>query len=275
MSAERAEADLTNLEARASSLEAELADVRAEMERIKIFLELSSRYGVLRAERNSAPTQSTQSKEADKNTISVTGAPLSEATLTQACRGKSIPDAAIALIRLVGHPLSEEEIVDGLRRGGVTFVSDAPVVNLRFALLRKRKETGALKVTKDKLWDLGDADDGHESEASQSGFVQNRNRNEHAERSRLGLLAARERGVKNGRRSKITPEIQGLAEILMAERVPDKEIARQVGVTIPTFHRWCAHGLVTRFMNPAEAEAELRKRGWTDEQIRTKLVHSD
>jgi hypothetical protein len=257
LSVPQAEADLSNLESRAGALEAELAGVRAEIDRIKIYLELANRYGGGTIGHDSAaPMPSDQLNGAAQTAISANSMPLGDETLIEACRGKSIPDAAIALIRLAGRPLSEEEIVDGLRRGGVTLVSEVPVVNLRFALLRKRRETSAVRMTKDKLWDLGDDDAAHEDEFSQSGFVQNRNRNEHAERSRQGLLAARERGVKHGARSKITDEIKEMVETLMAKKVPAIEIARQAGISVNTYYRWIALGFVNR-MTETHTENDL------------------
>jgi hypothetical protein len=181
--------------------------------------------------------------------------------LIEVCRGKSIPDAAIALIRLAGRPLSEEEIVDQFRRGGVTLVSKNPALNLRFALLRKRRETGAVRLTDDKKhWDLGDNNASPENQTrKQSGFVQNRDRNNHAERSRQGLLAAWERGAKNGRKFTITPEIKEVAESLMAEGVRVGEIAELIGVSAPTFNRWRKLGLVSasKSTNPGPTLSDL------------------
>jgi hypothetical protein len=248
VSIENAQTDLTNLEARANTLEAELADVRAEIERIKIYLELSERYGEDGHGGGAAPktpqVQPVRLNGGAHHPAHGNAAPLEDEPLIQACRGKSIPDAAIELIRLAGRPLSENEIVDRLKRGGVTFVSNTPAVTLRFSLLRKRKESGALKVNNDKLWDLGDSAE-HENEATKhSGFVQNRDRNNHAERSRQGLLEARKRGVKNGRKFSITPEMKEVAESLLAEGARFGEIAKLIGVSSVTFARWRQLGLV-------------------------------
>jgi hypothetical protein len=255
VSVKDAEVDLANREARVSALEAELAAERTEIERIRIYLELSKRYGGSGAIHEPPPPLNGASAEPPSHE---NAAPLEDEPLIQACRGKSIPDASIALIQLAGHPLSEEALVDRLRRGGVTLVSSNPALNLRFALLRKRRETGAVKLTADKkLWDLGE--NPPESEAhKQSGFVQNRDRNNHAERSRQGLLAARERGAKNGRKFTITPEIKEVAESLMAEGMRVGEIAELIGVSAPTFNRWRKLGLVNvnRPSNPGTTSSD-------------------
>jgi hypothetical protein len=246
VSIERAKADLANLEARANALEAELANVRAEIEQIKIFLRLSSKYGVVgEMVHISGHGHVVQSNETDKSRVFIDDSGFSNTVLMDACSGKSIPDAAIELIRLAGRPLSEDAIVDGLQRGGVTLISKTPAVNLRFALLRKRKETGAVKQTDEKLWDLNHSANSESEIHKQSGFVQNRDRNNHAERSRQGLSAARQRGVKNGPRSKITPEIKEIAEGLIVKGVSLKEIAELIGVTAPTLNRWRKSGLLS------------------------------
>jgi hypothetical protein len=218
MSRQQAEADLAQREARASELEAELAAERAEIEQIKIYLKLAQRYGA------GSPTYAfaqVQQLNHLSNPLPQEGLPSDDEPLIEACRGKSIPDAAIALIRLAGRPLSELEIVDQLRRAKVTIVSKTPELNLRFALLRKRKETGAVKLTKDKKhWELDDNPNLQNGAYKRSAFFENRQRNNHAERSRQGLLAARQRGTKNGRRPTYTDE-----------QIRDAMTAREAGAT--------------------------------------------
>jgi hypothetical protein len=221
VSIEAAKADLAKREARASALEAELAAEHAEIERIKIYLELSERYGSTEtATHATQPVQPTHLNGANhRQTDEI--ASLEDEPLIEACRGKSIADAAIALIRLAGRPLSDEEIVDQLLRGKVTIVSKNPILNLHFALLRKRRETGAVKLTKDKRhWDLDENANLENDALKRSAFFQNRQRNDHAERSRQGLLAARERGAKHGRQRSYTDE-----------QIRDAIAAREAGAT--------------------------------------------
>jgi hypothetical protein len=247
VSVETAKADLAKLEARANALEAELAGVRKRMDRLKIYVEVAEEYnGESSAELE--PEQSSLLRLNGSNldsTAETTLPSLEDEPFIEACRGKSIADAAIALIRLAGHPLSEEEIVDQFRRGRVTTVSKNPTLNLRFALMRKRKETGAVMLTEDKKhWDLGDNYD-LDTEVERSAFFANRQRNDHAERSRQGLLAARARGAKHGRPFSITPEQKEVAEGLLAEGERVGEIARLIGVSAVTFNRWRKKGLIT------------------------------
>jgi hypothetical protein len=283
-----AEADLAKLERRAHEIEAKLAAVRAPLEaelnqvlteigNLKIYVEVERRYIDRDANRGPVQVESAHSGEGNKKAVSVNPLPISDEVLAQACRSKSIPDGAIEVIRLAGRPLSEEEIADGLRRAGVTFVTNRPAVNVRFYLLKKRRETGAVKLTDDKRWDI-DENYSPESGPPRSGFVTNRDRNEHAERSRRGLLAARERGAKGGRRSKITPEMKETAERMIAEGARQTEIAKQIGVTLITLQRWCEKGLVSvdssrlagvSFVITQQQKDSLRQRGYTDEQIRT------
>ena len=283
-----AEADLAELGKRVNEIEAELAAVRApleaeltkvhaEMLKIKNFLEMRRRYVERNANRGAVQVHPVESGgAADRSTISINSLPMSDDILAQACRGKSIADAAIALIQVAGHPLSEEELVDGLGRAGVIFVSDNPVLNVHFYLIKKRKETGAVKRTTDKRWAI---DEVH----GRSGAVHNRDKVEHVEKTRRGLLAARERGAKGGRRSKMTPEMKETAERMIAEGARQTEIAKQIGVTPITLQRWREKGLVSdrrtisndslpsglgvSLMITQEQKDNLRKRGYTDEQI--------
>jgi hypothetical protein len=248
VSVETAKADLAKLEARANTLEAELAAVRKRMDRLKIYVEVDEEYnGESSAEPEPEQASLVRLNGANHDSTVETSLPsLEDEPFIEACRGKSIADAAIALIRLAEHPLSEEEIVDQFRRGRVTTVSKNPTLNLRFSLMRKRKETGAVKLTDDKKhWDIGDGPYPEEDGSNRSAFFENRQRNDHAERSRQGLLAARARGAKHGRPFSITPEQREVAEGLLAEGERVGEIARLIGVSAVTFSRWRKKGLIT------------------------------
>jgi hypothetical protein len=289
VSVQDAESDLTKLKARATAIEADLARVRApleaelarvhaDIEEIRTYLKLASRYGERGENRDSVRAPPIQSNGTDKSTISANALPMSDEILAQACRSKSIPDGAIALIRLAGRPLSKEEMADGLRRAGVTFVSDNPANNVHFSLVKKRKDTGAVKLTADKKWTVDESYDPEHETRRSGGFVPNRDRNEHAERTRRGLLAARDRGATPGRRSKITPEMKRAAEEMRAEGISWTEIAKQIGVTPITLQRWREKGIISNgaqlsglgvsLMITQEQKTNLRNRGYTDEQIR-------
>jgi hypothetical protein len=283
VSLQDAEAELAEREKRAAALEAQISAVRAELDselaeigKLKIYVEVERRYIDRNANREPIQIDSSHSGETHKRTVSVKPLPISNEALAQACRGKSIPDSAIEVIRLAGYPLSEEEIVEGLKRAGVTFVSDRPAANVRFYLLKKRAKTRALKLTTDKKWDIDASYLTEPEPVRSSGFVPNRDRNEHTEKSSRGLLAARERGAKGGRRSKITPEMKETAEKLLAESATassKKEIAMQIGVSTQTLQRWINSGVVSvrpsiSLMITQDQRERLRGCGYSEEQIR-------
>lgn len=58
------------------------------------------------------------------------------------------------------------------------------------------------------------------------------------ERTRAGLEIARQRGRKGGRRPKMTRSKIESAKKLLASGVPPKDVARNLGVSIPTLYRW-------------------------------------
>lgn len=59
-----------------------------------------------------------------------------------------------------------------------------------------------------------------------------------AERTRAGLEVARQLGRKGGRKPKMTASKIESAKKLLASGVPPKDVARNLGVSIPTLYRW-------------------------------------
>lgn len=58
------------------------------------------------------------------------------------------------------------------------------------------------------------------------------------ERTRAGLAVARQLGRKGGRRPKMTESKILSAKKLLASGVPPKDVAKDLGVSIPTLYRW-------------------------------------
>ena len=58
------------------------------------------------------------------------------------------------------------------------------------------------------------------------------------ERTRAGLAAAIQLGRKSGRKPKMTISKVESARKLLASGVPPKDVARNLGVSIPTLYRW-------------------------------------
>ena len=58
------------------------------------------------------------------------------------------------------------------------------------------------------------------------------------ERTRAGLEAARQRGRRGGRKRTMTDSKIESAKKLLANGVPPKEVAHNLGVSIPTLYRW-------------------------------------
>ena len=59
------------------------------------------------------------------------------------------------------------------------------------------------------------------------------------ERTRAGLAAARKRGRIGGRKRLMTPSKVKSANKLLKEDQPPREVAENLGVSIPTLYRWC------------------------------------
>lgn len=59
-----------------------------------------------------------------------------------------------------------------------------------------------------------------------------------AERTRAGLAVARQHGRTGGRKRRMTDSKIVSARKLLATGVPPKEVARNLGVSVPTLYRW-------------------------------------
>ena len=58
------------------------------------------------------------------------------------------------------------------------------------------------------------------------------------ERTRAGLEVARQLGRKGGRKPKMTPSKIESARKLLASGMPPREVAQNLGVSVPTLYRW-------------------------------------
>jgi len=58
------------------------------------------------------------------------------------------------------------------------------------------------------------------------------------ERTKAGLIAARQQGRIGGRKRKMTDSKIESAKKLLANGVPPKEVAENLGISIPTLYRW-------------------------------------
>ncbi|MBN8751774.1 MAG: recombinase family protein [Variovorax sp.] len=59
-----------------------------------------------------------------------------------------------------------------------------------------------------------------------------------AERTRAGLEVARQLGRKGGRKRKMTDSKIESARKLLANGVPPRDVAKNLGVSVPTLYRW-------------------------------------
>ncbi len=58
------------------------------------------------------------------------------------------------------------------------------------------------------------------------------------ERTRAGLDVARQLGRKGGRKPKMTESKIESAKKLLASGVPPRDVAKNLGVSVPTLYRW-------------------------------------
>ena len=58
------------------------------------------------------------------------------------------------------------------------------------------------------------------------------------ERTRAGLDAAKQLGRKGGRKPKMTSSKIESAKKLLASGIPPRDVAKDLGVSVPTLYRW-------------------------------------
>jgi DNA invertase Pin-like site-specific DNA recombinase len=78
-----------------------------------------------------------------------------------------------------------------------------------------------------------------------------------AERTRAGLAAARARGRLGGRKRKMTDSKVVSARNLLASGTPPAEVAKNLGVSVPTLYRWVPAGAsIATDRDPASGAAD-------------------
>jgi hypothetical protein len=202
---------------------------------------------------------------AASRSVMVAGKEIPEVTLVLACHGKSIADAALTVLGLVGHAAGEDDLTAALQIGGVTFVSSHPVNSLRFALMRKARDTGAVKEFAPKSWGLTAWPEA--TNPNSTGFVVVRSKGGHMAASLKGLQAAKERGVRLGAPPRITGEhAPRIAELLEA-KTPVKKIAETFGVSAPGMIKAIARLREEGHLPPSPAGVLLQRLAEIDESM--------
>jgi hypothetical protein len=146
--------------------------------------------------------------------------------------GKSLPECAVIIIRQAGRALTEAEIVEGLRAGGVQIVSKMPQMNVRRSMARRPD----ILYTKNKKWAVIETPiDGEKLPQKR---VVNNFTTSHAESTRIGIAAAQARGVTVGRAPVITPEKEKMLLEMRSQRLQANEISKALGVSRTTYFNY-------------------------------------
>jgi DNA invertase Pin-like site-specific DNA recombinase len=74
-----------------------------------------------------------------------------------------------------------------------------------------------------------------------------------AERTKAGLVAARQAGRVGGRKRSMTPAKIEAAKTLLKQGTPAKDVAATLGVSVPTLYRWVPAGAMERPMGAPAA----------------------
>jgi len=163
--------------------------------------------------------------------------------------GKPLPECAVIVIRQARKALTEEEIVAGLRAGGVQIVSNKPEMNVRRSMARRPD----ILQTVNKKWVVIETPTDIENlpkKLSVNNFTPT-----HAESTRSGIEAAKARGVAWGRTPVITPEKEKMIHELRSEGLYANEIYKIIGVSRGALFRYLREkGLTKQYASNNDAE---------------------
>ena len=167
--------------------------------------------------------------------------------------GKSLPECAVIVIREAGKALTEEEIVDGLKAGGVQIVSKMPQMNVRRSMARRPD----ILYNKNRKWAVIETPiDGDKLPQRR---VVNNFTEAHAESTRNGIEAAKARGVAWGRPMIITPEKEQVIVEMRSRDLPAIEIAKAVGVSRTAYFNYLKERGMSKKYEFHEADEKHRE----------------
>ncbi len=175
--------------------------------------------------------------------------------------GKPLPECAVVVIREAGRPLTEEEILVGLRAGGVQIVSQQPLLNVRRSMARRND----ILYTKNRKWAVIETP--IDSEQMPKGQAVNKFSKAHAESTRNGIEAAKARGVAWGRSATITPEKEKVIAELRSLGMQAKEIIEAIGVSRTTYFNYLKErGLSKKYELSDEEKPEKPRLVYSNEK---------
>jgi hypothetical protein len=134
--------------------------------------------------------------------------------------GLGLAEAAIKNLSLCNKtPQTVKKIWKVLSEAGVSILSDKPEAALSWALRKRERKNGDVVLVGNGEWGLAEWYPGQvEQIRAARNNASSRNRDEHVERTKLGMaLAKGRRGVKFGAKTKVTPELIERAKVLLAE----------------------------------------------------------
>jgi len=211
---ERVRSEVNDLHAQIHELTSKLADAEARLARLNSAVEVLAEYET--TERTASPTQLVaidQAVAADTPRLMDERSPL---------YGKSLPEAAVHILKVEDQPLAASAIGVRLRESGWPFSSPNPETTIYWALRhRSMREKDVVSVPGSK-WGMREW--GLETPVSA--------------RTKAGLVAAVARGQKLGPRHKMTPELAERLKQFLDNGMSISKAATALGVSKPTVYRF-------------------------------------
>jgi hypothetical protein len=245
-SVKRAEADIAELKEQRKNHELAIAHIDEEIEQIRIFISILPRYESTRriaeAEKFSGSISSLENnKKPNINTWS---------NIDERFRTKSLSDAATLLLDIEQKPMTCKQITDGLLEKGIPFAASKPEQSVYSALKAAQDHTKVKKVARG-LWASVPPE-----ERVKVGIAISPKPPNHGEKTRLGLAAAKERGVQLGTRERLTLDQVELARTMIANGATIVATAQAVGMSKLGLTKWMKRHSIQRPLTSRKSEAD-------------------
>lgn len=223
----RVEAHIADLQSKIAALQNDLANSLASKQRLSNAIEVIESYG-----------------EGINNKEGVVNAASDYPTLDRSnpMYGKSVPEAAVLIIREAGRPLTGKEIIRKMQALGVVFTMADPVMNANLSLNRRRDLVTKLQGGR---WAIKAEKKEGEGTDTDTGCVK-RASDDHYAKTLAGLAAARARGVHLGRKPVMTNGKDEKARELLRQGMSPTKVAQEIGISRSAIYRFIDENNVER-----------------------------
>ncbi len=225
---DRVEAQIADLQDKIATLQSDLDDSFASKQKLINAIEVIRSYGEEVGRKESVYNTSYDYPTLDK---------------TNPMYGKSVPEAAILLIKDAGRPLTGKEIVRKMQALGVVFTMPDPVMNANLSLNKRKDLVTRLERGR---WAIVGSEFHSEKKGIDTGCVSRASDDDHYEKTLAGLAASKARGVRGGRKPVLVNGKEEKARELLKQGMAPTKVAQVIGISRTTIYRFIEENNVER-----------------------------